>query len=370
LRAGRLNLMRHTITFFITALNVALLAGGIIGTIRLREYIARDDDALVDQRQGKAGQFTYRIGEEEIVYQPEDFWVDGPYFTYEWGGQVFGVLPSDKTSRTRDYISPKIRHREAMQGLGLEAKGDWDEIGSWLNGIYRDPRGRLHGYYHGETRERPISPARNRAAMGYAYSDDGGATWTKPGHPQNRIIVGRNGHDYAGDACLVAREDRLSLYFGQWQDGEYVALSKPEDKGLPGTWRTFVRSTERGGPETVTSLQANGSVLVGLRYGAFVTWNTHLKRWLAVDGNSNGEKQRTLVLKVSDDGFRWSRLSKSPPPPLPQTYPKLALYPSLVGIEGGMETDREFWCYYVYLTSPNTLARVKVSLRESAPAPR
>jgi hypothetical protein len=309
---------------------------------------------------------NYRIEREEIVYHPPDFWVDGPYFTYRWKGQTYGVLPSDRTSRTRDFISPTIRHREAMQGLEPSRPGNWDELGSWLNGIYQDPRGRLHGYYHGETRKDPISPARNRASMGYACSDDGGLTWTKPGYPQNRIITGQNGYDYAGDGCLVVRRDQLFFYFGQWMDGEYVALSTLRDRGLPNTWRTFLRSKERGGMETVPSLKKNGSVLTGLRYAAFVTWNTHMKRWLAVDGDANGEKDRTLVLKVSDDGIHWSRLSQSSAPDLPQTYPKLALYPSLVGIDGGRETGREFWLYYVYLTSPNTLARVKVVLQERA----
>ena len=159
------------------------------------------------------------------------------------------------------------------------------------------------------------------------------------------------------------------MYFGQ-MDGEYHALSKIADKGLPDTWRTFVRSGATGEIETVPSMQSNGSVLLGLRYAAFVTWNTHLKRWLAVDGEANGEKDRPLILKVSDDGINWSKLSEAPPPVLPQTHSKLTLYPSLVGINGEVETGKEFWLYYVYLTSPNTLARVKVILEDVADAPQ
>ena len=84
-----------------------------------------------------------------------------------------------------------------------------------------------------------------------------------------------------------------------------------------------------------------------------------------MDGEANGERDRPLVLKVSDDGIRWSKLSGSPPPVLPQTHAKLTLYPSLVGIGGEVQTGREFWLYYVYLTSPNTLARVKVTLDDA-----
>lgn len=228
----------------------------------------------------------------------------------------------------------------------------------------------MHGYYHGETRKDPISPARNRASLGYAYSDDGGRTWTKPGHPDNRIITGQNGNDYAGDGHLVVRADHLYMYFGQF-DGEYLALSKLADKGLPGTWRTWVRSDAPGEIETVPSTQSNGSILPGLRYAAFVTWNTHLKRWLAVDGEANGEKDRPLILKVSDDGINWSKLSEAPPPVLPQTHPKLTLYPSLVGLTGEAETGQELLAVLrLHLTSPNMLARVRVTLGAAPAGPR
>lgn len=305
---------------------------------------------------------AYTLGPEQIVYEPKDFWIDGPYFTYTWQGQTYGVLPSDISSRTTDAVSPQIRNRGKMSGLGLGASGEWDELGAWLNGIYQDSSGRLHGFYHGESKSKPISKFRNRASLGYVYSDDGGKHWVKPQYPDNRIITGQNNDDYAGDARLVVRKDGLFMYFGQ-TDGEHLAMSALSDKGLPGTWKRFLENNAatEDGNFSVPATKGNGTILQGLRYGAFVVWNTHLKQWLAVDGDFNGEANRHLILKVSDDGISWKQLSEQSLP-LPQTYPKLTVYPSLVGINGESETGQSFWLYYVYLTSPNTLARMKVTL--------
>ncbi len=306
--------------------------------------------------------YTCVLGPEEIIYAPKDFWIDSPYFTYSWRGQTYGVLPSDKTCRTTDAVSSRIIHRENMDGLVMGAKGDWDELGAWLNGIYEDPSGRLHGYYHGEVRDNPILATRNRASLGYAYSDDGGKNWVKPNHPNNRIITGQNGKDYAGDAHLTIMPGGLFLYFGQ-TDGEHLAMSAFDDKGLPGTWRRFKRkdAADIEGSFSVPAMEGNGTPLRGLRYAAFVVWNSYLKKWLAVDADFKGEANRHLVLKVSDNGLDWKRLNEQLIP-VPQTFPKLTLYPSLVGINGESETGKCFWLYYVYLTSPNTLARMKVTL--------
>jgi len=326
--------------------------------------------AVANEINGEKENWTYQISEEQIVYQPKDFWIDGPYFTYRWQGQVYGVLPSDYTSRTKDFVGAKIRHRELMKGLEKGKAGNWDELGAWLNGIYQDDKGRLHGYYHGESRKDPISKTRNKASLGYAYSDDGGKTWIKPNYPNNKIITGQNGQDYAGDGHLVIRKDYLYFYYGQ-TDGERLALSRLQDKGLPGTWNTYVRSNKPGKIHTVPSMKANGSELFGLRYGAFVAWNTYLKKWLAVDGDLNGLKDNKLILKVSSDGITWSKLSSSSSPLLQHSFPGQILYPSLVGIDGETETGKQFWLYYIYLGHPNILARVKVTLSSSSPiAPR
>lgn len=318
-------------------------------------------DSLSDTGRG-ASDVTVFLGSEEIVFSPANFWIDGPYFTYTWNKETYGVLPSDRTHRTRDSVSRTIETIEPMDGLTPGSEGNWDELGAWLNGIYTDDKNILHGFYHGETRFQPISGVRNCAALGYACSEDGGKTWVKPNYPANKIIIGRNGNDYAGDAHLTLMPNALRLYFCQ-MDGEYAAESSFADCGLPGTWRSYRSDNGKQGSFSVDVMRDNGTRLGGLAYAAFVTYNTYLRKYLAVDGsvNSDGKSSRLFNLKVSDDGIRWFLLLKKELP-LPQTYSVLTLYPSLVGLNGEANTAQIFWLYYVYVKNPNILARVKVTL--------
>lgn len=311
------------------------------------------------------GVVTATLSSETIVFAPPNFWVDGPYFTYTWKEQVYGVLPSDRTHRTQDFVAPSIKTIEPMEGLTLGPKGNWDELGSWLNGVYCDDKNVLHGFYHAETRFQPISKARNRASIGYAYSRDGGKSWIKPDYPANKIITGQNGIPYAGDGHLTIMPNALRLYFCQ-MDGQYAAESSFADRGRPGTWKSYLRKEDGSGSFSVDAMQGNGSKLKGLSYAAFVTYNTYLSKYLAVDGsvNSNGKSGRSFNLKVSDDGITWSPLLKDDLS-LPQTYEVLTLYPSLVGLNGEASTAKTFWLYYVYIKNPNVLARVKVTLSKS-----
>jgi len=313
----------------------------------------------------KPGQVTAALGSETIVFAPSNFWIDGPYFTYTWKKQVYGVLPSDRTHRTKDFVAPSIETIEPMEGLTLGPKDSCDELGSWLNGVYLDDENVLHGYYHAETKFKPISKARNRASIGYAYSRDGGKSWIKPDYPANEIITGQNGVPYAGDGHLTIMPDALRLYFCQL-DGQYAAESSFADRGRPGTWKTYLGKNNGSGSFSVDPLRANGSKLKGLSYAAFVTYNTYLAKYLAVDGsvNSDGKPGRSFNLKVSDDGITWTPLLKESLP-LPQTYEVLTLYPSLVGLNGEAETGKSFWLYYVYIKNPNVLARVKVTLSKT-----
>ena len=285
-----------------------------------------------------------------------------PYFTYTWKSQIYGVLPSDRTHRTKEFIEPVIETIEPMEGLTLGLKGNWDELGSWLNGVYCDDEHVLHGFYHAETRFRPISEARNRASLGYAYSRDGGKSWIKSDYPDNQIITGQNGMPYAGDGHLTVMPDALRFYFCQ-MDGQYAAESSFEDCCRPGTWKTYLNAGGGRGSFSVDALRGNGSKLKGLSYAAFVTYNTYLSKYLAVDGsvNSDGKRGRSFNLKVSEDGIAWVPLLEKDLP-LPQTHEVLTLYPSLVGLNGQANTGKTFWFYYVYISNPNKLARVRVTL--------
>mgnify|MGYP006295586221 FL=1 len=310
----------------------------------------------------KPGVVTATLGSEVIVFAPSNFWIDGPYFTYTWADQTYGVLPSDRTHRTSDFVAPTIKTIEPMEGLAPGAKGNWDELGSWLNGIYCDDENVLHGFYHGETGFQPISKARNRAALGYACSRDGGKSWTKPGYPANRIVTGQNGIPYAGDGHVTIMPKALRMYFCQ-MDGQYAAESSFADCGRPGTWKRYLDKGKGSGSFSVDAMRGNGTRLKGLSYAAFVIYNTYLSQYLAVDGsvNSDGKPGRSFNLKVSDDGIAWSPLLKKSLP-LPQTYEVLTLYPSLVGLNGEANAGKVWWLYYVYIKNPNVLDRVKVTL--------
>jgi hypothetical protein len=312
------------------------------------------------------GEVNATLSSETIVFAPTNFWIDGPYFTYTWKTRTYGVLPSDRTHRTEEFIAPNIKTIEPMEGLTLGPEGNWDELGSWLNGVYCDDENVLHGFYHAETRFQPISKARNRASLGYAYSRDGGKSWIKPDYPDNKIITGQNGTPYAGDGHLTIMPNSLRLYFCQL-DGQYAAESSFADCGRPGKWKSYLSKGNGSGSFSVDAMRGNGSKLEGLTYAAFVTYNTYLSKYLAVDGsvNSDGKSGRSFNLKVSDDGITWSPLLKKSLP-LPQTYEVLTLYPSLAALKGEADTGKSFWLYYVYIKNPNVLARVRVTLSKDS----
>src|SRR3989344_2587107 len=108
-----------------------------------------------------------------------------------------------------------------MSNLGPGTGTNFDSLGSWLAAVYKDSKNRLHGFYHAE----PSANITNgnyffrNASIGYAYSDDGGKTWTKPNYPKNEVISSKE-YPIEGEPSLVVQGNFLYLYFGAIVDAK------------------------------------------------------------------------------------------------------------------------------------------------------
>jgi hypothetical protein len=163
--------------------------------------------------------------------------------TYEYGNgsSVDALLPSP-----------------IYTGLGPSPNAtDLDHCGAWLNAAWFDGV-LLHGYYHQEWQCDYAHNFMTNKSIGYAVSDDGGRSFSKPGHPNNAIITAPNttlAHQSGeGDHGVVQMGEFLMLYFRDWLGFNgaatiSVARANTSTGGLPGSWWKLYRgSFDSGSP--------------------------------------------------------------------------------------------------------------------------
>jgi hypothetical protein len=143
-------------------------------------------------------------------------------------------------------------------GLGPSPNAtDLDHCGAWLNAAWFDGA-LLHGYYHQEWQCDYANNFMTNKSIGYAVSDDGGRSFSKPGHPNNAIITAPNttlAHQSGeGDHGVMQMGEFLMLYFRDWQGFNgaatiSVARANASTGGVPGSWWKLYRgSFDSGSP--------------------------------------------------------------------------------------------------------------------------
>lgn len=313
---------------------------------------------------------------------------DAKYFTYDCGAHRYGVVNGpyrtdahgraefagvDGVFRSADPLATTISLAPSESAVGLEpGPAAYDARGVWLHGAYVDEDGVLHGYYHAEhpipTNARPRTPHKSLA---YAESRDCGKTWTKPAYPDNRIITGSDPTTDAGDANVVVVGGYLYLFYTESslssEPVPAMARSRLADAGRPGTWFKF--HCRRGGRCAFNEPGQGGkaSAIDGRNLDTFVSYNTYLREYLAIDASI---VSNTVEFKVSRDAIRWIRLGNAtrlPAPPRGQEY----FYPSIISLDGtSAVSSRSFWLYYTQRSASSdverSLRRVRMRFESSA----
>ena len=99
-----------------------------------------------------------------------------------------------------------------------------DFCGAWLNGaVYDESKSILHGFYHEEWMCDYARNSFTNKSIAYAMSTNGGLNWTKPGHPDNAIILPPFGNTTIvhqtgeGDHGVVVADDGyMYMLFMEW----------------------------------------------------------------------------------------------------------------------------------------------------------
>jgi hypothetical protein len=187
-------------------------------------------------------------------------------------------------------------------------RGDWEGYnngGSWLNSVYRQPDNRLIGFYHAEDHWYP----RNKDYIAWkstclATSSDNGRSWEN----QGQIVTSSTPKPVSptwggsGDACVIwhKNDNRWICYYqNHWI---HMAISDDPD-ATPGSWVKYYE-----GDFTENALGGKSTPLAGLKdvsgSNPSVHYNTYLQLWIMV---YHGWNPRCSYIASSIDGYNWSK---------------------------------------------------------------
>lgn len=327
----------------------------------------------------------------------------GQIYTIMTDGETtarFTGIPSNKTAQV-----VCVRGLSPSHALSAADTGWFDTKGVWLGGVYVDPAGVLHGFYHAESpiptdcapgtqhpyRCRTCNPvmarmgnciidpaacegarcARNELAphesIAYAESRDGGASWTKTGYPRNQIITGPPAYAQAGNVSIVPFGPYLYAYYS----GEYpfVARAPLASAGRPGSWRKYFCTGDREDAGscgfTQPGIGGRSTKVQTLSRGAYVAFNGYLGKLIEID---NAIQSGIIDFKGSSDGLHWAPLDPSPGKLAPMQAGWADIYPSIVGLGGDKTRDRQFWMYEIRQQLPlrrkRQIVRIPIRLTE------
>ncbi|MBI3980843.1 hypothetical protein HY345_02495 [Candidatus Microgenomates bacterium] len=308
-------------------------------------------------------EYSVTVGPEETVYTGRNFLPDSSYFTYTYQGKLYGILPNDHSYRTNQPLSSDINYVEALSGMLPGAGQNFDSFGAWLVSAYVDPDGTIHGFYAGEPKANIVGGIYGywHSSVGYAFSKDGGKTWTKPNYPNNEIIRNADFNIINGNPDVkvvkAADDGKKYLYAYYFQvrgqnNGTRLARSLLSDKGKPGTWKKYY-CEEDNCSFSEPGLDGKDSKIGNLAGDPFISYNTYLDKYLATDGSISvipPDKIGKLNFKVSSDAIHWEILDADfnienlGVPPL--HYGKR--YTSIISLDGdSTRSGKSFWLYYI-----------------------
>jgi hypothetical protein len=130
-------------------------------------------------------------------------------------------------------------------GTELTPGGAFDTCVAAILGPVKDGSGVVRAFYHAEDFCN-YSINQTNKSMAYAQSTDNGRTFTKPGYPENQILIGTTAptpgaQTGAGDASILDWHGYYYMYFIDWTNlpGTGVARVGISTGGQPGSWYTL-----------------------------------------------------------------------------------------------------------------------------------
>lgn len=316
-----------------------------------------------------AMEFKADLGPQEKVFfnnnESGPYFPDSSYCTYPHKKKLYGVLPGVRNFRVNTgALAAPITDISEMQGL---AGGNTTSLN--CNVIVSG--GKMYGFYHQEDGG-ALQTGKPLARIGYAESNDGGKKWTKLGF----IITGTY-KEHAADPAILVRGDYIYMWYQEavsdTQPFQAIARAPLSTFGKPGSWsKYYCGANGCGFTEPGLGGQATP---INLLAGPFVSYNSYLDRFLAVDKDiyapgTNRNRVLPLRLKVSSDGIHWEELLPNPPnlPAIPDGYAQRD--GSIISLTGSSSaSDQNFWLYYTTRNGQSgpwniTLWRQKVELSQ------
>jgi hypothetical protein len=199
-----------------------------------------------------------------------------------------------------------------LEPSGSEGERDYAALGS----VVKNPQtGDLIGIYHTEVRINPDASDTQATEIAVAYSQDGGRTWNKKGvilTGMNELPIGQHVSG-AGQPCAIIVGDYIYVYYVDWNNETHTAIhlarSALSDNGMPGTWkkRTAAGFTTEGigGKSDPVIAPSRTESLASYTALPSISYNTHLKRYLAVF-----EKRTGFFTATSRDGIEWTNMKE------------------------------------------------------------
>lgn len=315
---------------------------------------------------------TTVVSAAEIVDGPGCCLFDSPFASIDDGsGTVLGY-----TSNSESYLiaqGSSINSQLPVPvpiGLGPDSgnTNSYAHCGRWLNSVWRDDNGTVHGYFHQEWRCDYADGDYTNKSVGYAVSYDRGRTFnitpaSSGGTQANQLIAGYNttsSHQTGeGDHGVVRMGDWLYMLFIEW-DGDPsvrststgIARSSLQDAGRPGTWWKWYNgswdSPGVGGPSDI--VWAPGTAV----------YNIPLVQQLIAIGVIFSAD---MAVSYSADGVQWQPAEAGPLFTSGWSNwnrdinaSELYGYPGLAGLTGtndGLYIDETCYVYFTYL-APGT----------------
>ena len=208
------------------------------------------------------------VGAPSIIGGPVCCLFDSPYLGLRSSVGAVGITANSETviyshgSTIFDFLEIPI-----STNLSADTSvNSYSHCGKWLNSAIVDPLNSsiVHGFFHQEWKCDYANNEYTNKSIGYAFSEDGGLTFTPFPSPSNitpgldQIIAGyntTNKHQTGeGDHSVTRIGNYLYLLFIDWDapnDGISVGLARSplSTGGRPGTWiKYFNNSFESGEP--------------------------------------------------------------------------------------------------------------------------
>lgn len=323
-----------------------------------------------------AGTYTTLVGAPEVVGGPACCLYDSPFLGLRSGAGTLGITSNSDTYLVSRGASVSASLPSPVK-VGLDADADaesYSHCGKWLNAAFVDAANAsvVHGFFHQEWHCDYAAGLYTNKSVGYARSDDGGATFT-PAGARTQLIAGNNfstTHQCGeGDHGVVRLGDWLYLFYVEWDGPSNIhggttsglARSPVAAGGAPGSWSKWFngafdepgvggRSDVVWVPGTavyhVPVIAADALVAVGVIFSAPLSVS-----WSGGDGSSEAPVEWAPAAAGPLFNFGasdWNRNANSS---------ELVGYPSLTGDagapDGSLDAGAPMWVYFTYL-APGT----------------